>query len=163
MTCLTRVSQGLDDTDRAIIEQLQQDGRLSYTGLAAATQLSDATVRQRIQRLIYTGAMRVVAVTDPLMLGRGRMAMIGVRAEGDTASVVDKLEAFDDIGYLVVTAGSFDLVCEVVVADDAALLELTNRIRSVPGVRSMETFIYLGPAKRTHRWVTTRFAPTLVR
>ena len=90
MTCLRRGSQNLDDTDRAIIEQLQQDGRLSYTGLAAATQLSDATVRQRIQRLMETGAMRVVAVTDPLMLGRGRMAMIGVRAEGDTASVVDK-------------------------------------------------------------------------
>ena len=151
MTCSRRRSQGLDDTDRAIIEQLQQDGRLSYTRLAAATQLSDATVRQRIQRLMDTGAMRVVAVTDPLMLGRGRMAMIGVRAEGDTASVVDKLEAFDDIGYLVVTAGSFDLVCEVVVVDDAALLEVTNRIRSVPGVRSMETFIYLDLAKRTHR------------
>lgn len=131
MTCLRRGNQSLDDTDRAIIEQLQQDGRLSYTRLAAATQLSDATVRQRIQRLMDTGAMRVVAVTDPLMLGRGRMAMIGVRAEGDTASVVDKLEAFDHIDYLVVTAGSFDLVCEVVVDDDAALLELTNRIRSM--------------------------------
>jgi Lrp/AsnC family transcriptional regulator for asnA, asnC and gidA len=149
---MRRSGQTLDDTDRAIIEQLQIDGRVPYTRLSAAVGLSEAAVRQRVQRLLDTGAMQVVAVTDPLSLGLRRMAMIGVRAEGDTTAVVEKLEAFDDIEYLVVTAGSFDLMCEVVVEDDAALLELTNRIRSVPGIRSTETFIYLSLVKQTYSW-----------
>jgi Lrp/AsnC family transcriptional regulator for asnA, asnC and gidA len=149
---MRRSGQTLDDTDRAIIEQLQIDGRVPYTRLATAVGLSEAAVRQRVQRLLDTGAMQVVAVTDPLSLGLRRMAMIGVRAEGDTTTVVEKLEAFDDIEYLVVTAGSFDLMCEVVVEDDAALLDLTNRIRSVPGIRSTETFIYLSLVKQTYSW-----------
>ena len=147
-----RNGPGLDDTDRAIIEQLQQDGRLPYTRLASAVGLSEAAVRQRVQRLLDTGAMQVVAVTDPLSLGLRRMALIGVRAEGDTSAIADALDAFVDIDYLVVTAGSFDLLCEVVVEDDAALLALTNRIRSVPGVRSTETFIYLSLMKQTYAW-----------
>jgi len=145
-------SETLDDTDRAIIEQLQHDGRLPYTRLAAAVGLSEAAVRQRVQRLLDNGDMQVVAVTDPLSLGLRRMAMIGVRAEGDTTAVVAKLEVFNDIDYLVVTAGSFDVMCEVVVEDDAALLDLTNRIRSVPGIRSTETFIYLSLVKQTYSW-----------
>ena len=111
-----------------------------------------AAVRQRVQRLIDTGAMQVVAVTDPLSLGLRRMALIGLRVEGDTSAVAEELEAFDDIDYLVVTAGSFDVLCEVVIEDDAALLALTNRIRSVPGVRSTETFIYLSLVKQTYAW-----------
>jgi Lrp/AsnC family transcriptional regulator, regulator for asnA, asnC and gidA len=142
----------LDETDRAIIEHLQQDGRLPYTRLAAAVGLSEAAVRQRVQRLLDAGAMQVVAVTDPLSLGLRRMAMIGVRAEGDTGVIAEKLEAFDDIDYLVITAGSFDILCEVVVEDDAALLDLSNRMRSVPGVRSTETFIYLNLVKQTYSW-----------
>jgi Lrp/AsnC family transcriptional regulator for asnA, asnC and gidA len=149
---MRRESETLDDTDRAIIEQLQHDGRLPYTRLAAAVGLSEAAVRQRVQRLLDNGDMQVVAVTDPLSLGLRRMAMIGVRAEGDTTAIVGKLEAFNDIDYLVVTAGSFDVMCEVVAEDDAALLDLTNRIRSVPGVRSTETFIYLSLVKQTYSW-----------
>ena len=142
----------LDDTDRAVIEQLQCDGRLPYTRLASAVGLSEAAVRQRVQRLIDTGAMQVVAVTDPLSLGLRRMALIGLRVDGDTSAVAEELEAFADIDYLVVTAGSFDVLCEVVVEDDAALLALTNRIRSVPAVRSTETFIYLSLVKQTYAW-----------
>jgi Lrp/AsnC family transcriptional regulator for asnA, asnC and gidA len=149
---MRRTNHTLDDTDRAIIEQLQHDGRLPYTRLASAVGLSEAAVRQRVQRLLDNGAMQVVAVTDPLSLGLRRMAMIGVCTEGDTTLVVTKLEAFSDIEYLVVTAGSFDIMCEVVVEDDAALLELTNRIRSVAGVRSTETFIYLSLVKQTYSW-----------
>jgi Lrp/AsnC family transcriptional regulator, regulator for asnA, asnC and gidA len=149
---MRRTNVTLDDTDRAIIEQLQKDGRLPYTRLASAVGLSEAAVRQRVQRLLDNGSMQVVAVTDPLSLGLRRMAMIGVCAEGDTTAVVAKLEAFTDIEYLVVTAGSFDIMCEVVVEDDAALLELTNRIRSVAGIRSTETFIYLSLVKQTYSW-----------
>jgi Lrp/AsnC family transcriptional regulator for asnA, asnC and gidA len=149
---MRRVGPNLDDIDRAIIEQLQLDGRTPYTRLAGVVGLSEAAVRQRVQRLVDGGVMQVVAVTDPLMLGLRRMAMIGVRAEGDTSTIAEKLRDFDDIDYLVITAGSFDLLLEVVVGDDSALLELTNRIRSVPGVRATETFIYLELVKQTYSW-----------
>lgn len=142
----------LDDTDRSIIERLQSDGRMPYTRLAAAVGLSEAAVRQRVQRLIDNGTMQIVAVTNPMQLGMRRMAMVGVRTEGDISPVAAKLEAFPDIDYLIITAGSFDFICEVVVADDRALLDLTNRIRSVPGVKSTETFIYLEMAKQTYAW-----------
>jgi len=147
-----RPGSSLDEIDRAIVERLQADGRMPYTRLGSAVGLSEAAVRQRVQRLIDAGTIQVVAVTDPLQLGYRRMAMIGVRAEGDTSEIAGKLEAFPDIDYLVITAGSFDLIAEVVVEDDAALLELTNRIRAVPGVRSTETFIYLSMVKQTYAW-----------
>jgi len=142
----------LDDTDRAIIEQLQEDGRLPYTRLGQAVGLSEAAVRQRVQRLIDHGVMQVVAVTDPLSLGLRRVAMIGIRTEGDVAVITDKIAELDDVDYVVITAGSFDILIEVVVADDTALLELIGRVRSIPGVRSTETFIYLRLAKQTYAW-----------
>lgn len=142
----------IDETDRAIIEELQRDGRVPYTRLGAAVGLSEAAARQRVQRLIDSGVMQVVAVTNPLSHGRRRMAMIGVRTEGPTDDIAKTLQAMRDIEYLVVSAGSFDLMAEVVVADDGELLDLTNRIRNVKGVRSTETFIYLDLVKQTFTW-----------
>jgi Lrp/AsnC family transcriptional regulator, regulator for asnA, asnC and gidA len=142
----------VDDTDRAIIEALQTDGRLPYTKLGQAVGLSEAAVRQRVQRLIETGVMQIVAVTNPLSLGYRRMALIGVRAEGDTSVIAAQLEEFEEIEYIVITAGSFDLMCEVVAADDRALLALTNRVRGVKGVKSTESFIYLDLVKQTYTW-----------
>ena len=142
----------VDEVDRAIIVALQADGRAPYTRLATAVGLSEAAVRQRVQRLIEQNVMQVVAVTNPTMHGHRRMAMIGVHAEGDTEAIAAKLEAIKDIDYLVVTAGSFDFMCEVVVQDDASLLEITNRIRRVPGVTSTESFIYLDLIKQTFTW-----------
>ncbi|MGD9702390.1 MAG: Lrp/AsnC family transcriptional regulator [Acidimicrobiia bacterium] len=149
---MSRAGSSLDEVDRAIIEQLQADGRMPYTRLGAAVGLSEAAARQRVQRLTDAGTLQIVAVTDPMQLGYRRMAMVGIRAEGDTSEIAAKLEAFPDIDYLVMTAGSFDLMAEVVVEDDAGLLELSNRIRGVPGVRSTETFIYLGVVKQTYAW-----------
>jgi Lrp/AsnC family transcriptional regulator for asnA, asnC and gidA len=149
---MQRSQNHLDDTDRAIIEQLQADGRIPYTRLGAAVGLSEAAVRQRVQRLLDNGVMQVVAVTNPLSIGYRRMAMIGVRTEGPSDGIAAALQAMHDIDYLVVTAGSFDLMCEVVVGDDADLLDLTNRIRRVPGVISTETFIYLDLVKQTFSW-----------
>jgi Lrp/AsnC family transcriptional regulator, regulator for asnA, asnC and gidA len=149
---MNRSPNVLDDIDRAIIERLQVDGRTPYTRLGAAIGLSEAAVRQRVQRLVDAGVMQVVAVTNPLSVGYRRMAMIGVRTEGPTDGIADQLQAMQDIDYLVVTAGSFDLMCEVVVSDDADLLDLTNRIRRVPGVVSTETFIYLDLVKQTFTW-----------
>jgi Lrp/AsnC family transcriptional regulator for asnA, asnC and gidA len=149
---MDRTGTQLDPTDRAIIEQLQRDGRIPYTRLGAAVGLSEAAVRQRVQRLSDAGVMQVVAVTNPLSLGLRRMAMIGVRSAGPTDDIAKALQAMTDIDYLVVTAGSFDFMCEVVVEDDGMLLNLTNRIRSVPGVLSTETFIYLDLVKQTFAW-----------
>ncbi len=149
---MDRLRSQLDDTDRAIIEELQRDGRVPYTRLGQAVGLSEAAARQRVQRLIDGGVMQVVAVTNPLAHGFRRMAMIGVHTEGPTDEVGAAFQAMSDIDYLVVTAGSFDFLAEVVVSDDAELLELTNRIRAVPGVRSTETFIYLDLVKQTFTW-----------
>lgn len=142
----------IDRVDRAIIEELQRDGRVPYTRLGSAVGLSEAAVRQRVQRLLDSGVMQVVAVTNPLSHGKRRMAMIGVRTEGPTDDIAKTLQSMEDIDYLVVSAGSFDLMAEVVVSDDGDLLDLTNRIRSVPGVRSTETFIYLDLVKQTFTW-----------
>lgn len=149
---MDRTGTQIDHIDRSIIEQLQRDGRVPYTRLGAAVGLSEAAVRQRVQRLTDAGVMQVVAVTNPLSHGKRRMAMIGVRTEGPTDDIAKTLQAMPDIDYLVVTAGTFDLMAEVVVNDDLGLLDLTNRIRSVPGVRSTETFIYLDLVKQTFTW-----------
>lgn len=149
---MDRMGTQIDETDRAIIEELQRDGRVPYTRLGAAVGLSEAAARQRVQRLIDAGVMQVVAVTNPLAHGKRRMAMIGVRTEGPTDDIAKTLQAMTDIDYLVVSAGSFDLMAEVVVADDGELLDLTNRIRNVKGVRSTETFIYLDLVKQTFTW-----------
>jgi Lrp/AsnC family transcriptional regulator for asnA, asnC and gidA len=142
----------LDDVDRSIIEQLQADGRMPYTRLGAQVGLSEAAARQRVQRLVDNGVVQIVAVTNPIALGVRRMALIGLHVEGDTAEVADRLETMPGIEYLVITAGSFDLMCEVVVPDERALMELVNDIRRVPGVRSTESFIYLDIVKQTYEW-----------
>jgi Lrp/AsnC family transcriptional regulator for asnA, asnC and gidA len=147
-----RISPALDDIDRAIVEELQADGRLPYTKLGAAVGLSEAAARQRVQRLLDAGVMQVVAVTDPLSLGMARMAMIGVRSEGDVTLISNKIGDIEDVDYVVITAGSFDILVEVVVQDDEALLGLMNRIRTIPGVRSTESFLYLKLSKQTFEW-----------
>ncbi len=143
----------LDEIDRKIIAELQQDGRRPYTHLAKAVGLSEAAVRQRVQRLLDGGVMQIVAVTDPMSLGLHRAAMIGLKVEGDVRKVAAALGAFDEVVYVVLTAGTVDLLAEVVVSDDDALIELLNdRIRAIPGVRSTETSIYLSLQKQTYQW-----------
>lgn len=145
----------LDEVNKAIVEQLQTDGRRSYAAIAAAVGLSEAAVRQRVQRLLDAGVMQIVAVTDPLQVGFSRQAMIGVRADGDLREIADKLAALPEADYVVVTAGSFDILLEVVCEDDQHLLTLLNdAIRSVPGVRETETFVYLRLAKQSYTWGT---------
>jgi Lrp/AsnC family transcriptional regulator for asnA, asnC and gidA len=145
----------LDDIDKAIIEQLQQDGRRPYTHIAPNVGLSEAAVRQRVQRLIDAGVMQIVAVTDPRSVGFLRQAMIGVKVEGDVRKVADAVAALPEVEYVVLTAGSFDLLIEVLATDDDALLELLNtRIRPIKGVRATESFIYLRIHKETYFWGT---------
>ncbi|SBT54721.1 Lrp/AsnC family transcriptional regulator [Micromonospora narathiwatensis] len=144
----------LDDVAKQIIEQLQEDGRRPYATIGKAVGLSEAAVRQRVQRLLDAGVMQIVAVTDPLQLGFPRQAMIGLRTDGDLESVADRLAEFEEIDYVVITAGSFDLLAEVVCRNDAHLLEILQRLRTVPGVVSTEAFVYLKLRKQTYSWGT---------
>lgn len=145
----------LDDVSKAIIEQLQEDGRRPYATIGKAVGLSEAAVRQRVQRLVDSGVMQIVAVTDPMQVGFPRQAMIGVRTTGDLEQVADAMAALPEVDYLVVAAGGFDLLAEVVCEDDDHLLEVLNRrIRAIPGVLSTESFVYLKLRKQHYNWGT---------
>lgn len=148
-----RNGTSLDEVSKAIIEELQQDGRRSYASIGKVVGLSEAAVRQRVQRLIDNGVMQVVAVTDPMELGFARQAMIGIRAEGELEKIADELTRMDEVDYVVITAGSFDILAEVVCESDEHLLEvLSKRIRVIKGVVSTETFMYLQLRKQTYSW-----------
>ena len=143
----------IDDVSKAIIEQLQQDGRRSYAAIGKAVGLSEAAVRQRVQRLTESGVMQVVAVTDPLQLGFARQAMVGIRCRGELEVVAEALGELQEVDYVVITAGSYDLLVEVVAESDDHLLELISmKIRSIPNVESTETFMYLKLQKQTYSW-----------
>jgi Lrp/AsnC family transcriptional regulator for asnA, asnC and gidA len=145
----------LDATAKRIIEILQEDGRTSYAAIAKAVGLSEAAARARVQKLLDSEVMQVVAVTDPTQVGFTRQAMIGVRVDGHLDPVVDAISALDEVSYVVVTAGSFDVMVEVVCEDDEHLLRVLNdRIRTIDGVRSTETFVYLTLAKQSYTWGT---------
>ena len=145
----------LDDVSKSIIEQLQHDGRKSYAEIGKAVGLSEAAVRQRVQKLNESGVMQVVAVTDPIQLGFNRQAMIGIRTSGDTRELAELLTKFDAVAYVVLTAGSFDLLVEVICENDDDLIALLNsKIRTLPGVTSTETFVYLKVQKQVYNWGT---------
>lgn len=141
----------LDATSAAIIEILQKDGRRSYASIGKEVGLSEAAVRQRVQRLIEGGVMQIVAVTDPLQLGFARQAMVGINVVGPLEPVADALAEIDEVSYVVLTAGNFDLLAEVVCESDAHLLEvLSTRVRGIPGVSDTETLVYLELRKQTY-------------
>jgi Lrp/AsnC family transcriptional regulator for asnA, asnC and gidA len=133
----------LDATAKRIIELLQEDGRISYAAIAKAVGLSEAAARARVQKLLDSEVMQVVAVTDPTQVGFTRQAMIGVRTEGDPMKVGDRLAQVPEVDYVVTTAGSFDLLVEVVCEDDPHLLDVIRQVRELEGVVSSETFVYL--------------------
>ena len=143
----------LDEVSKAIIEELQQDGRRSYAAIGKVVGLSEAAVRQRVQRLIDSGVMQVVAVTDPLELGFARLAMVGIRVMGRLEPVADALAELSEVDYVVITAGSYDLLAELVCESDDHLLSLiSGKIRTIEGVVSTETFMYLRLRKQTYSW-----------
>jgi Lrp/AsnC family transcriptional regulator for asnA, asnC and gidA len=147
--------QPLDDVSKKIIEQLQEDGRRPYASIASSVGLSEAAVRQRVQRLVRTGVVQIVAVTNPLHLGFTRQAMIGIKIDGRLDPVVEAVSALEEVAYVVVTAGSFDVLVEVICEDDEHLLRIMNQsIRTIEGVRSTETFVYLELSKQTYTWGT---------
>jgi Lrp/AsnC family transcriptional regulator for asnA, asnC and gidA len=143
----------LDETDAAIIALLQEDGRRPYGEIGAAVGLSEAATRQRVNRLRESGVMRIVAVTDPVALGRGVVATIGLRVSGDTREAATRLAQIAEIEYVVVTAGSFDVIVELVCPTEEELLDVLNDdIRSIGEVRDMETFMHLRTEKNVFAW-----------
>ncbi|WP_413319109.1 Lrp/AsnC family transcriptional regulator [Agrococcus sp. 1P02AA] len=142
-----------DGIDKAIIAELQRDGRASYAAIAEAVGLSETAVRNRVRRLTDAGVMQVVAVTDPTQLGFARQAMIGIRASGALEPVAEALAALSEVDYVVITAGSYDLLAEVVCESDGHLLELVSgRIRAIEGVRETDTLMYLKLQKQSYAW-----------
>jgi len=143
----------LDQLSKRIVEQLQEDGRRSYAAIARAVGLSEAATRQRVQRLLDEGVIQIVAVTDAAAIGFHRMALLGIKVDGDIHGVAEKLVGLDEAEYVVLTAGQYDLLVELVCEDDEHLLALLNdRIRTLPGVRSTETFVYLRLRKQSYAW-----------
>jgi Lrp/AsnC family transcriptional regulator for asnA, asnC and gidA len=143
----------LDALSKRIVEELQRDGRRSFADIGRTVELSEAAVRQRVRRMLDQGVMQIVAVTDPLTLGFRRQAMVGISAEGDLEAIAERLSAVPQCEYVVICAGSFDILVEVLAEDDEQLISIINReIRSIPGVRSTETFVYLRLAKQTYAW-----------
>src|SRR4051812_16049578 len=151
-----RRSDELTDLDKRIIEHLQEDGRRPFTQIATALGVSEAAVRARTNRLIERGILQVVGVTDPLKLGFHQMAMIGIRCESDRlVAVAEAVAEMPEVDYVVITAGTYDLLIETVCEDNEALLRfLTERLRSIEGVRETETFVYLRMVKQTYQWGT---------
>ncbi|MEE1931118.1 Lrp/AsnC family transcriptional regulator [Streptomyces sp. TRM 70351] len=142
-----------DAVSLAIIEQLQEDGRRPYAAIGKAVGLSEAAVRQRVQKLLDQGAIRIAAVTDPRGVGLLRQATVGITVEGDPVPVAEALAELAEVGSVVVTAGPFDLLAEIAVTDDEHLLRLlTQRVRTLPGVRSTESFVHLGRRERAGVW-----------
>ncbi len=152
----SRTGEEVSALDKRIIEHLQQDGRRPFTQIAADLGVSEAAVRARTNRLVERGILQVVGVTDPLKLGFQQQAMIGVRCERNRLiDVADAVSSFPEVDYVVITAGAFDLLVEVVCEDNEALLTfLTEKLRAVEGVRETETFVYLRMVKQTYHWGT---------
>ena len=146
----------VSELDKRIIDRLQQDGRRPFTQIASELGVSEAAVRARTNRLVERGILQIVGVTDPLRLGFRQMAMIGVRCERDTlVQVAERVAALPEVDYVVITAGSYDLLIEIVCEDNAALLDfLAEKLRAIDGVRDTETFVYLRMVKQTYQWGT---------
>ena len=154
MTGEIAAAPGVDEVSKAIIEQLQEDGRRSYAAIGKAVGLSEAAVRQRVQKLTDAGIMQIVAVTDPLQLGFPRQAMLGIKTSGNVEEAADLVAAISQVDYCVVTAGSFDIFAEVVCESDQDLMVLVNRVRGIPGISGTETFMYLSLRKQAYNWGT---------
>ena len=143
----------IDALDQRIIEALQENGRESFRGIAAQVGVSEATVRARYARLCGDDILQVVGVTNPLGLGF-EQALVGVKTTGSPQPVADEIASWDEADYVVITAGQYDLIVEIVAAHRRELLELTDRMRAIDGVVSTETFLYLDMVKQLYDWGT---------
>jgi Lrp/AsnC family transcriptional regulator for asnA, asnC and gidA len=145
-------SQDLDAIDLKIMESLREDGRIAFAQIAEQLNVSPGMIRMRYNRMVEMGFLKVVAITNPLRMGYEAMAMIGIRTDGKKMlEVADKIAAFDEVVYLIVTSGRFDIIAEVFCLDHADLLRfLTEKLYSIEGVRESESFLQLKIVKEVY-------------
>jgi len=148
----TSQSPQLDEIDLQIIAALRQDGRVPFSQIAEQLNVSPGMIRLRYSRLVETGVLKVVAVSDPLLMGYSTMALIGIRADGSQLmAVAEQIAALDEVVYLIITSGSYDIIAEVICRDQAHLLQfLTERLYKIQGVRESETFMHLKIVKEVY-------------
>jgi Lrp/AsnC family transcriptional regulator for asnA, asnC and gidA len=144
--------RSVDAVDAAIIEALQENGREAFRQIAGRTGVSEATVRARYARLTADNVLQVSGITNPLALGFEGMAMVAIRVSGAPEPVADEVSRWRETSYVVISAGQFDILVELVCVDRRHLLELTNRIRALPDVASTESFVYLEMRKQLYNW-----------
>lgn len=143
----------VDDVDRHLIRILQVDGRTPYSQLAKAVGLSDAAARQRVNRLREQGYINIVAITDPVTMGLGdHQGLLGLRVTSDASKVANEVGAFNDAVYVVMTAGRFDVIAEIVTRSRDEFLKLSNTVRALDGVEAVEILPYLGISKEAYNW-----------
>jgi len=142
----------LDKVDQGIVDALKEDGRMSFAEIARRLNVSAGMVRQRYFDLVEKGVLQVVAVTNPTLLGYNTMALVGVRVDGNRLrDIAHKMAAFEEVVYLVLCTGTFDILVEVACHDNAHLLQfLTEHLRAIEGVVHTETIIYLEIVKETY-------------
>jgi Lrp/AsnC family transcriptional regulator for asnA, asnC and gidA len=144
--------RSLDAVDQSIIEALQKNGRESFRRIAARVGVSEATIRARYARLCEDNILQVTGITNPLGLGFDAQAMVGIRVTGPPEPVANEIATWSEAGYVVITAGQFDILVELLCADRRELLDLTNRIRAIESVVSTESFLYLELWKQIYDW-----------
>lgn len=144
--------EGLDETDLKIIETLRKDGRMAFAQIAEQLSVSPGMIRQRYNRLVDMGYLKVSAITNPLRMGLKTMAMIGVRVDGDKmVQIAEQIAAFDEVVYIVIVSGRYDILAEVFCRDHAELLTfLTEKLSRVDGVRETESFMHLKIVKEIY-------------
>jgi Lrp/AsnC family transcriptional regulator, regulator for asnA, asnC and gidA len=144
--------ENLDEIDHYILEVLRQDGRTAFAKIAQRLEVSPGMIRVRYNRLVDLGILKVAAITNPLRMGFKTMAMVGIRTDGNRMlEVADKVASFEEVIYLIVVSGRYDILAEVVVKDHADLLRfITEKLYSVEGVRESESFMHLKIAKEVY-------------
>jgi Lrp/AsnC family transcriptional regulator for asnA, asnC and gidA len=148
------MSQDVDDPiNQKIISLLNENGRRSFTEMSTLLDISEAATRQRVNKLVQSGVIRIVGIPNPLTLGYARKAMIGIRHRGAVTELSEQLKLLPEVSKVVVTAGGFDVLIEVICEDDEHLVKLINEnIRALPGVQTTETFVYLQEEKQIYEW-----------
>jgi len=144
--------QGLDAVDRAIIEALRRDGRAAFAQIAEELKVSPGMIRLRYNRLVEQGFVRIVAITNPLRMGFKSMALIGLRVDGaKLLEAAGKISKLDEVIYLVITSGRFDIFAEVVCRDHDHLIEfISDKLSTIDGVQDSESFMHLKIAKEVY-------------
>jgi Lrp/AsnC family transcriptional regulator for asnA, asnC and gidA len=144
----------IDEIDKAIIRELQVDGRAAYSRLAPQVGLSEAAVRQRVNRLQDRGVIQIVAVTDPVSLGYPFQAMLGIKVSGAVDATAEKISQIESVDYTVVATGRFDVLAEIVCRDRKHLLEVSDQIRDTDAVSDVEIMTYLRMVQQNYAWGT---------